>query len=693
MNNIRERLSNVISRMENNDKKLAEELRFVRNEKKFQELAGILHPRLGVSDSGLESLDDNFALETIVLRVGRPVLTVANDAAILKFSDAESEIWRDRLTKASRLLTTAIKSVGRIEVTNHPSFEWLGTGWLVAENIIITNRHVAEVFGKSNGAGFVFRQGRGGLMGANVDFIEEAGRTDEFTFQLEKILHIEDERGPDLALLRVKPIGGRQLPKPISLGSSIPEEKHEIAVIGYPARDSRIPDQQLMLDIFGDVYDKKRLAPGQVTGISEKELLHDCSTLGGNSGSVVLDLATGEALGLHFAGRFLEKNFAVPAALIKQRLRRIGESSNGTMVHTNTDANKPAPKPKKEYSDPAPSKNALVTGDTPTLRFSIPLEITVSVGAATNHTLPTASANATNGIAVQQQKEAGETFITEAVPADYTDRIGYQSSFLEEEVPRPVIESTKRKKDILKFDFEGREEEELKYTHFSVVMSKSRRQCFFSAVNIDGKTSIGMKRGGWRLDPRIPEDAQIMHECYGNPPKFSRGHMTRREDPIWGGEEDARQGNTDSMHVTNTVPQMQSMNAGIWLGLENYALHNARKDDMRISVFTGPVFKSNDPVRFGVKIPVSFWKVIAFIHDDTGRLCATGYRISQEDFLQEEEFVFGAHKTTQVPIASIERLTGMSFGHLSDLDPLNTINESLDTLPTPIADYDQIRFV
>ena len=37
-----------------------------------------------------------------------------------------------------------------------------------------------------------------------------------------------------------------------------------MAVIGYPARDSRIPDVDLMDQIFGNVYDKKRLAPGQV---------------------------------------------------------------------------------------------------------------------------------------------------------------------------------------------------------------------------------------------------------------------------------------------------------------------------------------------------------------------------------------------------------------------------------------------
>ena len=101
-------------------------------------------------------------------------------------------------------------------------------------------------------------------------------------------------------------------------------------MIGYPARDSRVPDAQLMQSIFGDVYDKKRLAPGQVTEAQPDVLLHDCSTLGGNSGSVVLDLATGEAVGLHFAGRFLEANYAVPAAVVAARLEQVLRPKPGT---------------------------------------------------------------------------------------------------------------------------------------------------------------------------------------------------------------------------------------------------------------------------------------------------------------------------------------------------------------------------
>jgi V8-like Glu-specific endopeptidase len=38
---------------------------------------------------------------------------------------------------------------------------------------------------------------------------------------------------------------------------------------------------------------------------------HDCSTLGGNSGSCVIDLESNRVLGLHFKGRYLEANWAV----------------------------------------------------------------------------------------------------------------------------------------------------------------------------------------------------------------------------------------------------------------------------------------------------------------------------------------------------------------------------------------------
>jgi endonuclease G len=626
MRNFEALLKDTLARIESGDRALAEELRTVRQRPRDAAAGGFLES--AAAPTPLQ-LPQPLALETIVLRVGRPVLAIVKGAARLEFRDSESEIWRARLEAVRVPLERAVRSVGRVELDGHPQFEWVGTAWMVAPDTLLTNRHVAREFGRHDGSGFSFTPGfRGRPMQASVDFLEEIEGVESLAFPVVEILHIEDDRGPDIALLRVEGSAGvSTLPEPIQLADTAAHVELQVAVVGYPARDSRIPDQALMQSIFGDVYDKKRLAPGQITGAAMDVLLHDCSTLGGNSGSVVLDLATGRAVGLHFAGRFLEANFAVPSALVADRLERARRRLRP--------ARPPAAAPAHSRAD--------------------------------------------------STDEDDEVF-AEATVEDYADRAGYDPRFLGERVPLPrMIDAS----DVLSFNVSGADEQALKYEHFSVVMSRSRRLCLFSAVNIDGLQPRRMRRPAWRFDPRIPKTQQIRSECYGDPPKFSRGHMTRREDPIWGDEQTAALGNADSMHVTNAVPQMQVFNAGIWLGLEDYALENAREDDMRISVVTGPFLLADDPVRFGVRVPRSFWKVIAFVHDETGELCATGYTMSQEDFLREEEFVFGQHETFQTPIRTIESRAGISFGPLAAVDPFDAVDEAA-TLP--LSDFSQIRF-
>jgi endonuclease G len=615
-----------------------------------------------------------FAQETIVLRTGRPVLAVVGDQAQLVFSEPESKVWGSRLQAASAHVVSAARAVGRIEVEGH-DLSWLGTGWLVTPDVVVTNRHVAAEFGRNDGISFVFKQGIGGSpMNASIDFLEEIGNTKDRTFRLNRILHIEDSDGPDLAFLRVTPTGEHPLAAPIRL-STHNEDDELVAVIGYPARDSRIPDQQLMEEIFGNVYDKKRLAPGQLTGSDSTSVRHDCSTLGGNSGSVVMSLKTGEAVGLHFAGRFLTGNFAVPSTIVAERLEKVMSART-----------RPGPVQPTVPDRPAPANLQAAAAPRTELGFSfvVPLRVTVEVGkpypdGGDQHDRRTDAPST-------KIDTDGEVF-TEAVAADYRDRLGYEEEFLGIHVPLPAV--TGGRDDVLTFTVDGNTEDVLRYEHFAVMMSRSRRMCLFSAVNIDGLHSISMPRAGWRTDPRIPLGAQIRNECYGAEPKFSRGHMTRREDPVWGAQDSASKANADSMHVTNAVPQMQPFNGGVWLELENYALQNARKDDMRISVFTGPFLTDVDPTRFGVQIPTEFWKVIAFIHDETGKLCATGYTMSQQDFLREEEFVFGKHKTSQRSIASIEQRTGLSFGPLAALDPI----EDTEGLVSELTDVRQIRFI
>lgn len=679
MDNLTERLVAAVAAIEQRDGKLGEELKSVRQQERSNVTEAPTIP-------GLEALGDTediptIGLETIVLRTGRPVLAVSNNEPKLVFDEVESEVWKERLVKARDGIIQAVRAVGRIELKNNPRFEWVGTGWLVDEDIVVTNRHVASEFARGSGGQFTFLSGPSGTMAASIDFLREIDSSATNSFDIRNVLYIEPgSKGPDIAFLRVRPKSSKKLAAPIALAKNPSLAEEQVAVIGYPARDSRVPETDLMDRIFGNVYNKKRLAPGQLIAIGQNEIQHDCSTLGGNSGSVVLGLKSGEAVGLHFSGQFLKANFAVPASLVANRLSQV--KGQGTKPAT-TSLIPAAPK-KPVGAEGSISQLPQQSGD---VTFEVPLTISVRLGPSSPVSTTPVDVVTVVPARLEPDEDEDEIF-AEGKVEDYSGREGYLGNFLESaEVPLPQINDTT---DLLTFDDNGHTEHILRYQHFSVVMNAKRRMCYYSAVNINGKESRRMKRGPWKIDPRIAKEAQIMKECYGNAPKFSRGHMTRREDPIWGSEFDSALGNADSMHVTNTVPQMQPFNAGVWLGLEDYALEHSREDDMSISVFTGPFFSKSDPIKYGVKIPISFWKVIAFIHDETGELCATGYTMSQRSYLQQEEFIFGQHETAQRSISSIEQHAGLDFGRLSAVDPLQRADESV---PAALTDFSQILFV
>jgi endonuclease G len=666
------RLRNFNALVHRDDPKLAEE---------SADLGG---PRAGLEAMEVaRSPDESVGLESIVLRRTRPVLAIRDNDPVMKFVDqADSEIWQARLTKAKPLLDSAIRAVGRIDLQG-ARLDWVGTGWLVAENILVTNRHVAREFAVRKGDGYTFQIGLNGLMSADIDFLQEIDNPAQLIFKLIKPLHIEDEPGPDLSFFEVEITSGNtKLAKPIELATEIAATQN-VATIGYPAYDSRIPEPDLMENIFGKTYNKKRLAPGGITEVQPTLLLHTCTTLGGNSGSAVIDLDSGKALGLHFSGSFLATNYAVRADVVK---RRLDDISGGRV--SRPEARKPAPVPR------VASAAGSLRGSGGASSITIPLTVTVSLGDAFAPAARRARPMPADGGMVE-----GE----EARVEDYSDREGYQTDFLGDDMTIELPAVQRAADDVLDFQIEGKSETVLKYEHYSVVMCRSRRQCFFSAVNIDGNLSKKNTRAGWKWDPRIPKAQQILNECYGSPPKFSRGHMTRREDPGWGKTAaTAKRGNEDSMHVTNTTPQMQAFNAPIWLALEDYALGHAKEDAMKISVFTGPYFAEHDPEMYGVRIPLAFWKIIAFIHDESGKLCATGYEMNQESTLQpEEEFVFGPFTSpqlnvaTQVSIRSIEARSGLSFGNLASVDPLAGSDEGLgdDGPRPPLEALEQIRFV
>jgi endonuclease G len=206
-------------------------------------------------------------------------------------------------------------------------------------------------------------------------------------------------------------------------------------------------------------------------------------------------------------------------------------------------------------------------------------------------------------------------------------------------------------------------------------MNKKRKLAFFTAVNIDGRkaTKVKRDRDRWYFDPRINRNEQAGSQVYKRNP-LDKGHLVRRLDAAWGDtEEVARIGSDDTYHYTNCAPQHADFNRNrtTWAGLENYLLKNADLEDLKVTVFTGPVFDEGDPPYRGVNLPREFWKIVVMVKGD-GKLSATGYLLSQEALIQglEEEFAFGEYKTFQVPLQRIEAITGLDFHHLSDHDPL-----------------------
>jgi endonuclease G len=247
--------------------------------------------------------------------------------------------------------------------------------------------------------------------------------------------------------------------------------------------------------------------------------------------------------------------------------------------------------------------------------------------------------------------------------AYFRDRKGFDEAFLDGfSVPRPRCVGRSAGDETPLKSGAGNV---LHYSNFSVVMSKSRRIALYTACNIDGQASKKIKRDtdAWFYDDRIDRAHQAGEELY-RANQLDRGHLVRREDPVWGAQ--AALANDDTFHFTNCSPQHSGMNQITWLGLEDYILQNARVHGLRICVFTGPVLRDDDMVYRGMKIPKEYWKVVALRTED--RSSATAYMVSQGKLIEDLEFVFGRYKTYQVAIAEVQELASLDFGELARFD-------------------------
>jgi endonuclease G len=98
-----------------------------------------------------------------------------------------------------------------------------------------------------------------------------------------------------------------------------------VAAIGYPFEDDRNP--LFVKAVYQDKFGVKRGAVGEIVESQGHLVSHDCSTLGGNSGSPMMALDTGDVVGLHFTGEFMYRNDAIAASDLAAFVQK--ESGNG----------------------------------------------------------------------------------------------------------------------------------------------------------------------------------------------------------------------------------------------------------------------------------------------------------------------------------------------------------------------------
>jgi endonuclease G len=657
---------------------------------------------------------ERYAAEAIIFPELRPVIDVVNDS----YGTVTHKLWTHLSTNAAikGRIETAIKSVGRIELPHGP-LPYAGTGFVVGSNRIMTNRHVAQIFASGLGdKSIVFKAG----LSAGFDLKRERGGAKPVVLVVKRVLLIHPYW--DCAVLEVE--GLPAIAAPLTLSAEAPQtlDDREIAVIGYPAFDPRNP-AEVQDDLFDSVFRIKRLLPGQLDTVAGaasfgkivQAIGHDASTLGGNSGSCLIDLGTGKVVGLHFGGIYRERNHAVPSADLGSdpRLHDAGvtfeaprptkpppweawwalesvsaeqsaadAAGNGRGAAAPAVAGGPSPPPASPGGVAVSSQSGGVT-------VTIPLNITVSLGG-------TAATTARVGATEAMVSDITEKMAMPWRDEDFSTRTGYDPLFLADGGAAPVVPFPIADEAVLAKPTDGKKY--LHYQNFSIAMHAARRLALFTASNVTAEADLkrpdkrkkytrkalsGLGENDqeqWFNDPRLGERLQIPDYFYtrddGN---FDKGHIVRRDDVAWGKTyEELRRANGDTYHVTNCSPQIADFNRSAsgednWGDFENVVLSQAAAE--KLCVFAGPVLDDEDITFLGrdaprsrvrIKIPSRFWKVVVARVEDGLAAFALMLEQNLEDVPvapeEGEEFVVpAAFAKSVVPLKDIEAWTGLTF--------------------------------
>ena len=249
---------------------------------------------------GSEPLPRELAALEWSIRLLRPAALVTPGGELPPLPAVHPEVTREfpEWDSFRARIAPFLASIGRVERIWDDPRRLCGTGFLVSHDTILTNRHVLDDLS------FASRVLSDDM--AVIKFRYEYGGSPQE--QPVKITGVRAySRTHDLALLEIEPQPNRCT---IAIADRKADVDERVVAIGFPGEKSdRNP--RFVEALFGSALGVKRGSPGRVLGVDEQGVSHDCSTLGGSSGSPVFSQAGGDVIGVHYSGVFAWRNDAV----------------------------------------------------------------------------------------------------------------------------------------------------------------------------------------------------------------------------------------------------------------------------------------------------------------------------------------------------------------------------------------------
>ena len=146
----------------------------------FQETIGLVKAVDGVSYT-IEA-GETLGLEAIVVSTGeRPSQALTNCG--LDFGDSRLGIWRKSTKDFERQIARICQSVGRINLGD----SHIGTGFAIAPELVLTNRHVLQSLGREENGKWVLYEG------AAIDFAGDGARAEATPFRIVDVVMTTDK--------------------------------------------------------------------------------------------------------------------------------------------------------------------------------------------------------------------------------------------------------------------------------------------------------------------------------------------------------------------------------------------------------------------------------------------------------------------------------------------------------------------